>query len=120
VPRPLVAALLMCGFYAHGQDCCRHNTGILAYFLHMRHDADMSFGAAQSRGARGLLGMTQAELAAKSGVSLRTIAHFEAGERQPIPANLTAIQRALETAGAVFIAENGGGPGVRLKRKPKR
>jgi hypothetical protein len=30
------------------------------------------------------------------------------------------MQRALEKAGAVFIEENGAGPGVRLKRKPKR
>ena len=80
---------------------------------------NMSFRAAQSRGARGLLGMTQAELASKSGVSLRTIAHFEAGERQTIPANLAAIQHALEAAGVEFIAEDGGGPGVRLKKRKR-
>jgi transcriptional regulator with XRE-family HTH domain len=63
----------------------------------------------------------QAELAEQSGVSLRTIAHFESAERQPIPANLSALQRALEIAGVEFIAENGGGPGVRLaKRRGKR
>ena len=28
-----------------------------------------------------------------------------------------AVQRALEAAGVEFIAENGGGPGVRLKKK---
>ncbi len=32
-------------------------------------------------------------------------------------ANSDAIRRALETAGVEFIAENGGGPGVRLKEK---
>jgi transcriptional regulator with XRE-family HTH domain len=63
--------------------------------------------------------MTQAELASKSGVSLRTIAHLEAGERQPIPANLAAIQRALEKAGVEFIDEDGGGPGVRLKKRKR-
>jgi hypothetical protein len=34
--------------------------------------------------------------------------------------NLEAIKRAIESAGIEFIAENGGGPGVRLaKRKGK-
>ena len=33
-------------------------------------------------------------------------------------ANDLAIRRALEQAGVEFIAENGGGPGVRL-RKPR-
>jgi transcriptional regulator with XRE-family HTH domain len=81
----------------------------------------MTITPAQSRGARGLLGMTQAELADQSGVSLRTIAHFESGERQPVPANLAALQNTFEKAGVEFIAENGGGPGVRLaKRKAKR
>jgi transcriptional regulator with XRE-family HTH domain len=77
----------------------------------------MTMTAAQSRGARGLLGMTQAELAKQSGVSLRTIAHFESGERQPIPSNLSALQSALEKAGVEFIAENGGGAGLRLAKK---
>jgi hypothetical protein len=30
------------------------------------------------------------------------------------------LRRALEKVGVVFIEENGGGPGVRLKRKLKR
>src|SRR5690348_12112039 len=89
--------------------------------LHFLCTADipqhMTMTAAQSRGARGLLSMTQAELADKSGVSLRTIAHFESGERQPIPANLAALRTALEKAGVEFIAENGGGPGVRLAKR---
>ena len=29
-----------------------------------------------------------------------------------------AVERALEKAGVEFIAENGGGAGVRLKKKP--
>jgi transcriptional regulator with XRE-family HTH domain len=80
----------------------------------------MDITSAQSRGARGLLGMTQAELASESAVSLRTITHFEAGERRPIPAILAAIRKALEDAGVEFIAENGGGPGVRLAKRDKR
>jgi transcriptional regulator with XRE-family HTH domain len=80
----------------------------------------MNISPAQSRGARGLLGMTQAELASESGVSLRTITNFEAGERNLIPAILAAIRKALEDAGVEFIAENGGGPGVRLVKRHRR
>jgi len=37
-------------------------------------------------------------------------------------ANNHAVRRALEAAGVEFIDENGGGPGVRLRKpaKPKR
>jgi hypothetical protein len=34
-------------------------------------------------------------------------------------ANDLAIRRALEAAGVEFIAENGGGPGVRLRKSAK-
>jgi len=32
-------------------------------------------------------------------------------------AALAAVQRALEAAGAIFVAENGKGPGVRLRKE---
>jgi DNA-binding XRE family transcriptional regulator len=81
----------------------------------------MTISSAQCRAARGLVAMTQADLAAQSGVSARTIAHFEVGARQPIPANAGALRKALEAAGIEFIDENGGGAGVRLaKLKGKR
>ncbi|MCP8939388.1 helix-turn-helix domain-containing protein [Alsobacter sp. SYSU M60028] len=73
---------------------------------------------AQSRAARALLNWAQPELAAASGVSVSTIRDFEIGKRTPIGNNLAAIQRALEAAGVIFLAENGEGPGVRL-RKPQ-
>lgn len=58
-------------------------------------------------------------LAELAGVSLVTIRRAEAqdGPIRMMPANLVAIRRALEAAGVEFIPENGGGPGVRL-RKP--
>ena len=34
-------------------------------------------------------------------------------------ANDFAVRRALEAAGVEFIDENGGGPGVRLRKPPK-
>jgi transcriptional regulator with XRE-family HTH domain len=51
-----------------------------------------------------------------SGVSVSTIRDFETGKRQPIGNNLIAIQNALEAAGVILVAENGDGPGVRLKK----
>lgn len=49
-------------------------------------------------------------------MSSPTLRSFEQGERTPDPNNLMAICRALEAAGVEFIEENGGGPGVRLRR----
>ncbi len=84
----------------------------------------MPITPAQSRAARGLLDMSQGQLAAASGLSLRTVQHFEGSERQLSPATLEAIERALEAAGVEFLSEDARkGPGVRLvKRKgaPRR
>jgi transcriptional regulator with XRE-family HTH domain len=76
--------------------------------------------AEQIRAARALTRLEQSELAAASGVSLPTIKRLEA-QRGPISANTrteTAIREALEAAGAIFIASNGEGPGVRLRKEP--
>jgi len=47
---------------------------------------------------------------------LRTIVDFERSAREPREVTKGALQRALESAGVEFIAENGGGPGVRLRK----
>ena len=70
----------------------------------------------QSRAARGLLDWSQQQLADAAQVGLSTVRDFEKGRRTPIPANLTAIRSTLEAAGVEFIPENGGGPGVRLRK----
>jgi hypothetical protein len=46
-------------------------------------------------------------------VSYHTIQDFERGG-SPRPGTVEAIQRALETAGVIFIEANDGGPGARL------
>ena len=74
----------------------------------------MSMTAAQCRAARGLLNISQTDLAGLSGVSLRTITSFEAERRQMISANLNAVQTALERAGIEFIGDTG----VQLDRSP--
>ncbi len=73
----------------------------------------------QMRGARAMLRIEQAELAKAAGVSLETVKRLES-MRGTVSAQLstvTAIRRALEGAGVIFLDENGEGPGVRL-RKP--
>lgn len=72
---------------------------------------------AQIRAARSMLELSQPDLAASAGVSVSTLKRAE-GKIQP-PASqdaVTAIRKALEAAGVDFIAENGGGAGVRLKK----
>ena len=75
---------------------------------------------AQCRAARGLLAWKQQELADAAGVGIVTIHQFEAGTTEPRRATLQVIRHAFEAAGVEFIEENGGGPGVRLRRPPKQ
>jgi transcriptional regulator with XRE-family HTH domain len=71
--------------------------------------------AAQVRAARALIGWSQANLVEAASVSLSMVDRFETGEAD-IPADAVArIRAALESAGVVFIAQNGGGAGVRLR-----
>jgi DNA-binding XRE family transcriptional regulator len=62
------------------------------------------------------LGLGVRELAAAARVTPESIVRLEKGETLR-PRTLTAIRTALEAAGVIFIASNGDGPGVRL-RKP--
>ena len=71
--------------------------------------------AAQCRAARALLEWTEAQLAAAAGVDLEVIKHLEARFRRPTQSAQRQIRKALEEGGVVFIAENGGGVGARLK-----
>jgi transcriptional regulator with XRE-family HTH domain len=66
--------------------------------------------------------MTQSQLAESAGLGLSTVVDFER-ERRPVSDEAAkALHRALEVAGVEFIDENGGGPGVRLRKhfKSKR
>ena len=72
---------------------------------------------AQCRAARGLLAWTQYDLANRAGVGIVTVHQLEAGLSQPRRSTGEVIRRAFETAGEAFIEENdGGGPGVRLRK----
>ena len=75
----------------------------------------MTISPEQCRAARGLLNLSQWDLADAAGVGRSTVADFERAARSPTTENLAAIRRALEAAGVEFIDSNGGGPGVRLR-----
>jgi transcriptional regulator with XRE-family HTH domain len=72
--------------------------------------------AEQCRAARALLDWPREQLAETSRVSRRTIIDFERSAREPRYLTFDAIRRVFEEAGVEFIAENGGGPGIRLKK----
>lgn len=69
----------------------------------------------QVKAARALLGWSQRDLAARSGVSEPTIKRLEAGDGAlgGRETTVAAIRDALETAGIEFT--NGTGAGVRLR-----
>lgn len=71
---------------------------------------------AQCRAARALLNWSQDQLETTARVARKTIVDFEREARKPYDRTLEALQSALEAAGVEFIEENGGGPGVRLRR----
>ena len=58
-------------------------------------------------------------LAEKARVGIVTIRQLEAGVNEPRRATIEVVRRALELAGVEFIDENGGGPGVRLRKAPQ-
>jgi transcriptional regulator with XRE-family HTH domain len=72
---------------------------------------------AQRRAARGLIEWSQQELAHRAQVDIVTVHQLEAGLSQPRRATLEVIRRAFESAGVEFIEENGGGAGVRLRKR---
>jgi transcriptional regulator with XRE-family HTH domain len=74
---------------------------------------------AQCRAARALIDWSREQLAKASKVGLRTIVDFERGAREPREITKDALRRALESAGVIFVDENGEGRGVRLRKAPQ-
>ena len=81
----------------------------------------MGISSAQLRAARALLRWSAVDLAKASRVGVATIRRVEVmdGDIPVTSANEAALRKALETAGVEFIDENGGGPGVRLRKSAK-
>ena len=76
--------------------------------------------AIQIKMARAAVGWGVRELAEKAGVTANTVTRIENGADAK-QSTMDRLQHALEIAGVEFIGENGGGLGVRLRRRqPKK
>jgi transcriptional regulator with XRE-family HTH domain len=71
--------------------------------------------AVQVKMARAAVGWGVRELAKKAGVTANTVTRIENGADAK-QSTMDRLQQALESAGIEFIDENGGGPGVRLRK----
>lgn len=69
----------------------------------------------QCHAARALVELTLEQLSRKSGVDVAEVRGFEIRAHDPDEETKRRLLAALEDCGAVFIWENGGGVGVRLK-----
>ena len=76
----------------------------------------------QIRAARAFLRWRAEDLARVSTVGVATIRRAELADKETsmTAPNDMAIRQALEAAGIDFINENGGGPGVRLRKRQKK
>jgi len=101
----------------------------------MRSSDNIKITKAQLRAARALLNWSAEKLAEEAGVGVATVRRAESEpkpdsdkgedrkpakskERSMIQSTESAIRRALEDAGVIFVAENGEGPGVRIRKLP--
>ena len=75
--------------------------------------------AAQCRAGRALVEWSLERLAQTCSVDLHALKEFEARFRSPDPEVLGRIRAVLTEAGVVFVDENGGGAGARLKLSRK-
>ena len=69
--------------------------------------------------ARAALNWTVRNLAEAAGLHRNTITNIEVGHFTGDPETLMRIEKVLTAAGVEFIVENGGGPGVRLRKAAK-
>jgi transcriptional regulator with XRE-family HTH domain len=76
----------------------------------------MPVTSAQVRMARAALNWTVRDLAEATNLHRNTISNIETGKYLGDEASLATIETVLRRAGIEFIDENGGGPGVRLRK----
>jgi len=82
----------------------------------MIQESSMAVTPAQIRAARALLGLSLEQLAADSGIDPATLVRAELANNERADQDIAEVARALERAGAMFIAEDAEGAGVRLRK----
>ena len=70
--------------------------------------------------ARAALNWTVRDLAEATHLHRNTITNIETGRYGGDPETLAVIEAVLKRAGVEFIDENGGGPGVRLRKRQQK
>jgi transcriptional regulator with XRE-family HTH domain len=87
--------------------------------MNSKKSMPVALTSAQIRAARGLVRWSAEDLAREARLGLATIRRAEQSENLTslTAANDLAVRNALEAAGVDFIEENGGGPGVRLRKR---
>lgn len=92
------------------------------YRTHMPSKSILKVSTRQIKAARALLAWSQEQLAVAADVSIPTIKRLEAQDGPLGGRDETGskIRLALEAAGIEFIDENGGGHGVRLRKRHQR
>ena len=80
----------------------------------------MAVTSAQVRMARAALNWTVRDLAKAASLHRNTITNIETGRYAGDLATLETIVAVLKRAGVEFIDENGGGPGVRLRKRQQK
>jgi transcriptional regulator with XRE-family HTH domain len=75
--------------------------------------------AIQLKMARVAAGWGVRDLAKKAGVAANTVTRIENGADAK-QSTIEKLQHALEAVGVEFIDENGGGPGVRLRKRHQK
>ena len=77
----------------------------------------MAVTSAQVKMARAALDWSVRDLAEATGLHRNTINNIEVGRYAGDQETLSKIESVLRRAGVDFIDENGGGPGVRLRKR---
>lgn len=77
--------------------------------------APTALTAAQCRAGRALIEWSQQQLSQAAAIDAQTIIDFEKRFRAPDETTRRRLRATLEAAGVLFVSENGGGAGARLK-----
>jgi transcriptional regulator with XRE-family HTH domain len=80
----------------------------------------MPVTSAQVRMARAAVNWSVRDLAEAAQIHRNTVTNIETGRYAGDAETLAAIVSALKRAGVEFIDENGGGPGVRLRKRHQK